>query len=144
MPAAINRVPVHAVCIPALMAVAAVLGGCLQATAPVVVTPQDQAARLVYSCPNGRTLDVTRVQGNTSALVTVDGRTLQLPRDSTMTNGERYTNRLQTLTLFGNSASFDTLGQASYGPCTVTGGGVGVPDYRDGDRRRRGREGDSG
>ena len=52
---------------------AAVLGGCLQ-TAPVVVTPQDQAARLFYNCPNGRTLDVTRVRGNTSVLVVVDGK----------------------------------------------------------------------
>jgi hypothetical protein len=101
---------------------AAALGGCLQ-TAPVVVTPQDQAARLLFTCANGRTLDVTRVQGSASALVVVDGRTLQLPRDTSLTTAERYTNRLQTLTLYGSSASFETLGQSSYGPCTVSGGG---------------------
>jgi len=108
------------------LSAAALLGGCLQ-TAPVVVTPQDQAARLFYSCPNARTLDVTRVQGNTSALVVVDGRTIQLPRDSSMTSGERYTNRVQTLTLFGNSATFDNLGHSTYGPCTM-GAAPGVPE----------------
>jgi hypothetical protein len=101
---------------------AAALGGCLQ-TAPVVVTPQDQAARLLFTCANGRTLDVTRVQGSASVLVVTDGRTLQLPRDTSLTTAERYTNRLQTLTLYGSSASFETLGQSSYGPCTVSGGG---------------------
>ena len=104
-----------------LFAVAA-LGGCLQ-TAPVVVTPQDQAARVLFTCANGRTLDVTRVQGNASALVVADGRTLQLPRDTSVTTAERYTNRLQTLTLYGASASFETLGQSSYGPCTASAGG---------------------
>ena len=101
---------------------AAALGGCLQ-TAPVVVTPQDQAARVLFTCANGRTLDVTRVQGNASALVVADGRTLQLPRDTSVTTAERYTNRLQTLTLYGSSASFETLGQSSYGPCTASAGG---------------------
>ena len=110
-----------------LFAASAILGGCLQ-TAPVVVTPQDQAARLVYTCPNGKILDVTRVQGNTSALVVVDGKTLQLPRDAAMTSAERYTNRIQTLTLFGNSASYEALGQATYGPCTA-GAASGVPGY---------------
>ena len=102
--------------------VAAVLTGCLQ-TAPVVVTPQDQAARILFTCANGRTLDVTRVQGNASALVVVDGRTLQLPRDTSVMTAERYTNRLQALTLYGSSASFETLGQSSYGPCTASAGG---------------------
>jgi hypothetical protein len=118
---------------------AVLLSGCLQ-TAPVVVTPQDQAARLVYSCPNGKSLDVTRVQSNTSALVVVDGKTIQLPRDTATTASERYTNRLQTLTLFGNGASFETLGQATYGPCTV-GAAPGVPgstaDQPTGGRRQR-------
>lgn len=100
---------------------AAALGGCLQ-TAPVVVTPQDQAARVLFTCANGRTLDVTRVQGSASVLVVADGRTLQLPRDTSVTTSERYTNRLQTLTLFGSSASFETLGQSSYGPCTASAG----------------------
>lgn len=121
----------------ALSAVA--LGGCLQ-TAPVVVTPQDQAARLIYTCPNGRTLDVTRVQGNSSALLTVDGKTIQLPRDATLTSGERYTNRVQILTLFGNSASYQAIGQPLYGPCTIGGApGVqpGAPTYNEPERRRR-------
>ena len=78
---------------------AVLLSGCLQTAPVVVVTPQDQAARLLYNCPNGRTLDVTRVQGNATALVVVDGKTLQLPRDTATTSAERYTNRLQTLTL---------------------------------------------
>jgi len=95
-----------------------VISGCLQTT-PVVVTPQDQAARVVYSCPNGKSLDVTRVQNNASALVVVDGKTIQLPRDTATTSSERYTNRLQTLNVFGNSASFEALGQATYGPCTI-------------------------
>jgi membrane-bound inhibitor of C-type lysozyme len=101
------------------------LGACLQ-TAPVVVTPQDQAARLLYSCPNGKSLDVTRVQSNSAALVVLDGKTVNLPRDTATTASERYTNRLQTLTLYGNSASFDTLGQATVGPCTI-GSAPGVP-----------------
>lgn len=101
------------------------ISGCLQ-TAPVVVTPQDQAARLVYSCPNGKSLDATRVQNNASALIVVDGKTIQLPRDTATTSSERYTNRLQTLNLFGNSASFETLGQATYGPCTI-GSAPGAP-----------------
>lgn len=112
-------------CTAALIAVAVTTSGCLQ-TAPVVVTPQDQAARLVYSCPNGRSLDVTRVQNSASALVVVEGKTIQLPRDTATTASERYTNRLQTLTLYGNSASFETLGQSSTGPCTI-GSAPGVP-----------------
>ena len=110
---------------------AAVLGGCLQ-TAPVVVTPQDQAARLFYNCPNGRTLDVTRVRGNTSVLVVVDGKTLQLPRDAAMTSAERYSNRVQTLTLFGNSATFESFGQPRHSPCTA----AGVPDSTDEPQQR--------
>jgi hypothetical protein len=93
------------------------LGGCLQTAPVVVVTPQDQAARLLYNCPNGKTLDVTRVQGNTAALVVVDGKTLRLPRDGAMTTAERYSNRLQTLTLYGSSAAFESLGHANYSPC---------------------------
>lgn len=124
----------------------AVLSGCLQ-TAPVVVTPQDQAARLWYHCPNGKTLDVTRVQGSASALVVVDGRTLQLSRDPAMTTAERYTNRIQTLTLYGTSASLDSLGQASYGPCSV-GAVPAVPGSpatpAEPPEMKRGRQGDAG
>lgn len=109
----------------------------------VVVTPQDQAARLLYNCPNGRTLDVTRVQGSTAALVVIDGKTLRLTRDAAATSAERYTNRLQTLTMFGTSASFESLGQASSGPCVagvpgaVPGapGTVVVPESTPGPRR---------
>ncbi len=122
----------------ALSAIA--LGGCLQ-TAPVIVTPQDQAARLIYTCPNGRTLDVTRVQGNTSALLTVDGRTIQLSRDATLSSGERYTNRVQILTLYGNSASYQALGQPLYGPCNM-GSAPGVPGADEQQQpRRRGSDG---
>lgn len=118
--------------ISASLATAVILTGCLQTPHTqipqmqnpqvVVVTPQDQAARLLYNCPNGRTLDVTRVQGSTAALVVIDGKTLRLTRDAAATSAERYTNRLQTLTLFGTSASFESLGQASSGPCMA-----GVP-----------------
>ena len=135
------RVNLRSSRIGALLAISAALGGCLQ-TAPVVVTPQDQAARLFYTCPNAATLDVTRVQGGASALVVVDGRTIQLPRDTAMTSGERYTNRIQTLTLFGNSATFDNLGRTTYGPCTL-GASPGVPGYEYEPRqpRRRGSDG---
>ena len=111
------------------------LGGCLQTTQGplrqnnqvVVVTPQDQAARLYYSCPNGRALDVTRVQGNTAVLLVIDGKTLRLPRDTAATTAERYSNRIQTLTLFGTSASFDVMGQSNSGPCTIGAVPAGVP-----------------
>lgn len=85
----------------------------------VVVTPQEQAARLIYGCANGSTLDVTRIQGNTSALVVAEGKTIQLRRDATVTNAERYTNQAQTLTLYGTSATLDTLGRSTSGPCSI-------------------------
>ena len=133
------------------LATAVILTGCLQTPHTqipqmqnpqvVVVTPQDQAARLLYNCPNGRTLNVTRVQGSTAALVVVDGKTLRLTRDAAATSAERYTNRLQTLTLFGTSASFESLGQASSGPCMagVPGapGTVVVPEAAPGPGPRR-------
>ena len=125
------------ICISTSLATALVLGGCLQtphAPGPgmqnrqvVVVTPQDQAARLYYSCPNGRSLDVTRVQGNTAVLLVVDGKTLRLARDTAATTAERYSNRVQTLTLFGSSASFDVMGQSNSGPCTLGAAPVGAP-----------------
>lgn len=109
------------------VAIATVIGGC-QTTAPVVVvTPQDQAGRLIYTCASGRTLDVTRVQGSASALVVIDGKTIQLPRDGAVTNAERYTNRVQTLTLYGTSATLDILGRSSSGPCTIGSAPAGVP-----------------
>lgn len=109
------------------VAIAMVIGGC-QTTAPVVVvTPQDQAGRLIYTCASGRTLDVTRVQGNASALVVIDGKTIQLPRDGAVTNAERYTNRVQTLTLYGTSATLDVLGRSTSGPCTIGSAPAGVP-----------------
>jgi hypothetical protein len=119
-----------------ILAGSAMVSGCLQTAPVVVVTPQDQAARLVYTCSNGKILDVTRVQGNSSALVVIDGRTVQLPRDTATTSAERYTNRIQTLTLFGSSASLVALGRVTYGPCTI-GGASGVPDYEPDTRRRR-------
>ncbi len=119
------------------LATMAILAGCLQtphtpgpqilSPQVVVVTPQDQAARLYYSCPNGRALDVTRVQGNTAVLLVVDGKTLRLPRDTAATTAERYSNRIQTLTLFGTSASFDVMGQSNSGPCTMGAVPAGVP-----------------
>jgi membrane-bound inhibitor of C-type lysozyme len=123
--------------ISASLATVVALAGCLQTphtqsprmqnSQVVVVTPQDQAARLYYSCPNGRSLDVTRVQGNSAALLVVDGKTLRLPRDTAATTAERYTNRMQTLTLFGTSASFDVMGQSNSGPCTIGAVPAGVP-----------------
>lgn len=122
--------------LPTVLVAVVVLAGCQTTQGPlltgsqvVVVTPQDQAARLIYTCPNGRTLDITRVQGNTSALVVIDGKTIQLPRDSATTNAERYSNRIQTLTLFGTSASLDVLGRSSSGPCTIGGAPAAVPGY---------------
>lgn len=125
----------------AVVAAVGLLSGCLQ-TAPVVVTPQDQAARRVFTCPNSKTLDVTRVQGNASVLVTVDGRQIQLPRDTATTSAERYTNRLQTLTLFGNGATFESLGKPAYGPCTLGAGQAGGDEETERERRdaRRGRD----
>lgn len=118
------------------VAVVLTMGGCLQ-TAPVVVTPQEQQSRVVYNCPNARTLDVTRIGNGASAIVVVDGTTLQLSRDTSTTSGERYTNRLQTLTLYGGSASFETLGRTKYGPCTA--GEYGVPggEGREGSRANK-------
>jgi len=109
----------------AVVAAMGLLSACLQ-TSPVVVTPQDQASRRFYTCPNNNTLDVTRVQANASVLVTVDGRTIQLPRETASTSAERYTNRLQTLTLFCNGATFESLGRPAYGPCTLGAGQAGV------------------
>jgi len=125
----------------AVVAAVGLLSGCLQ-TAPVVVTPQDQADRRVYSCPNNKTLDVTRVQANASVLVTVDGRTIQLPRDTASASAERYTNRLQTLTLFGNGATFESLGKPAYGPCTLGAGqaGSGEETQQEAIDRRRARD----
>lgn len=115
----------------------AMLGGCLQ-TAPVVVTPQEQASRIVYSCPGGRTLDVTRIRDQRSVILVVDGSTLQLNRDTSYASAERYTNRLQTLTLFNNGASYESVGRGSYGPCTEGGGS----DERSGRNRGRSRDSD--
>lgn len=95
---------------------AALVGGCVVAPAPVIVTPAEQASRLVFTCPNAKTVEVTRAQGGQLAIVVVDGRTLQLPRVADAST-ERYSNRLQTLTIFGNSATLETLGQTAYGPC---------------------------
>lgn len=112
-----------------------VLGGCLQ-TAPVVVTPQDQQSRVVYSCPNAKSIDVTKLSNGASAIVVVDGQTLQLNRDGTSTSGERYSNRIQTLTLYGGGATFETLGRTRYGPCTASGtGDPGDSGYVGGEAR---------
>lgn len=124
----------------AVGAVALLLSGC-PATSPVVITPQEQASRVVYTCPNAKTLDVTRIQGQSSAIVVVDGTTLQLSRDTAHKSAERYTNRIQTLTLFGNSATFDAVGRAAYGPCVVQGASGG--EGEDGPRRPRSRTRDS-
>ena len=101
-----------------LTLIAAALGGCA-ASAPVVITDAEQSARLVFTCPNAKTFEVTRAQSDQLAIVVVDGKTLQLPRVASA-SGERYSNRLQTLQIFGNSATFESLGQATYGPCTAS------------------------
>lgn len=113
--------------IAAIGGVLGLLGGCLQ-TAPVVVTPQEQQSRVVYSCPNAKSIDVTRVSNGASAIVVVDGQTLQLNRDGSSTSAERYTNRIQTLTIYGGSATFESLGRTSYGPCTGSGSGASSED----------------
>jgi membrane-bound inhibitor of C-type lysozyme len=112
------------------------LGGCLQ-TAPVVVTPQDQQSRVVYNCPNAKSIDVTKLSNGASAIVVVDGQTLQLNRDGTSTSGERYSNRIQTLTLYGGSATFETLGRTRYGPCTAGEDGAPGADAREFNRRTK-------
>lgn len=112
------------------------LGGCLQ-TAPVVVTPQDQQSRVVYSCPNAKSIDVTRLSNGTSAIVVVDGQTIQLNRDGSSTAAERYTNRIQTLTVYGGSATFETLGRTRYGPCTGSEYGAPGADSRENNRRTK-------
>lgn len=118
----------------AVGALALLASGCPKST-PVVVTPQEQASRVVYTCPNAKTLDVTRLQGQASAIVIVDGTTLQLARDRSYASAERYSNRLQTLTLFNNGASFESIGRATYGPCTASDG------YSGGDPRESSRRG---
>lgn len=116
---------------------ALLLSGCPKST-PVVVTPQEQASRVVYNCPNAKTLDVTRLRDQASAIVIVDGTTLQLPRDTAYKSAERYTNRLQTLTLFSNGASFEAIGRSTYGPCTATStDGFPGADARENNRRTR-------
>lgn len=110
------------------LAAAGTLSGCLQ-TAPVAVTPQEQASRVVYNCPNAKTLDVTRLRSSNAVVLVVDGSTLQLSRDAGYTSAERYTNRLQTLTLSGSSATYDSIGRASYGPCTLA--RDGTPEGRE-------------
>lgn len=120
-----------------LVCAAAMSSGCLQ-TAPVVVTPQEQASRIVYDCPGGKTLDVTRLQNQSSVVLVVDGNTLRLPRDTGYAAAERYTNRLQTLTLFNNGASYEAIGRSAYGPCAIgqADGHVGG-DARDRARRNK-------
>jgi membrane-bound inhibitor of C-type lysozyme len=59
--------------------IASVMGGCA-APAPVIITEAEQSARLVFTCPNAKTLEVTRAQAGQLAIVVVDGKTLQLPR----------------------------------------------------------------
>lgn len=61
-------------------------------------------------------MEVTRVQGGQLAIVAVDGKTFQLRRvaGSAM---EQYGNNLQTLNLFQQSATLDSLGRTLYGPC---------------------------
>lgn len=120
----------------AIGAVSGLLGGCLQ-TAPVVVTPQDQQSRVVYSCPNAKSIDVTRLSNGASAIVVVDGQTIQLNRDGSSTTSERYTNRVQTLTVYGGSATFETLGRTRYGPCTGSEYGYPGGDARERNRRTK-------
>ena len=130
------RTPVSGSGIIAALALASTLAGC--ASDPVVVTSAEQAGKRIYACPNARTLEVTRAQGGQTALVVVDGRTLQLPRVTGDAQTERYSNRLQTLSLFGDSASFDSLGQGSYGPCSASPvEGSGAPRIKRGTPRDR-------
>lgn len=126
----------HGARIAAIGVTTGLLGGCLQ-TAPVVVTPQDQQSRVVYGCPNAKSIDVTRLSNGASAIVVVDGQTVQLNRDGTSTSAERYSNRIQTLTLYGGSASFETLGRTRYGPCTASEYGYPGGDARENNRRTK-------
>jgi hypothetical protein len=115
---------------------ALVLGGCLQ-SAPVVVTPQEQQSRVVYSCPDGKSIDVTRLSNGASAIVLVDGQTVQLNRDAASTSAERYTNRIQTLTVYGGSATYETLGLTRRGPCTASEYGGPGGEGRESNRRTK-------
>lgn len=112
-----------------VLGMGAMLSGCLQ-TAPVAPTPQEQAGRAIYNCPGGRKLDVTRTTDDRSVLLVVDGNTLRLDRDMGYKKADRYTNRLQTLTIFNDGASYEVIGRTTYGPCVFEGGDDG---------RRRGR-----
>lgn len=113
------RKPVGALCA-GLLTLAGLLGGCQQ-TAPVARTQQQVwTARLFYSCSDGSTIRVTRAQGSTSALVQVDGRSYQLPRDYGVTGAEHYTTHTQTLFLQGNAATFEGVGIRKYDACTTS------------------------
>ncbi len=98
----------------------AVLGGCLQ-TVPVVERQHEYTVRQIYYCPYGKTLDVTRERGKSLVLVWVDDYALQMHRAASRGSGESYSNGYQTLTLFGNSAVYESTGQGTgqlrYGPC---------------------------
>ena len=95
--------------------IASIVGGC---AAPGVVTEAEQAERLAFVCPNGRNVAVTRVNAGQMAIVVVDGQALQLPRVSVP--GERYSNRIQTLNIYGEQVTFESLGQAASGPCSLS------------------------
>ena len=83
----------------------------------VVVGAGALARDVLAHARDAKTIDVTRLNDG-SAIVVVDGNTLQLARDTSNSSVERYGNRLQTLTLYGGSATFETLGRTRYGPCS--------------------------
>jgi len=92
-------------------------GGCLQAAS---VAPSDQGPLIVYNCEGGRTFNVTRLRDE--VLVVVDGITQRLARDAAFRGGDRFTNRLQTLTLSRDGATYDWPGRPRYDRCTANEG----------------------
>ena len=97
-----------------LVASVSMLGGCA-VPLPATVSQAEWADRVVFTCYTARTLELARAQSGQLAVVVFDGRTLQLPRASDP-SAERYSNGPQTLTIFGDSATFESVGETT--PCT--------------------------
>jgi len=93
-----------------------VAGGCLQAAS---VAPYEGGAPIVFNCEGGRSFNMTRLRDE--VLVVVDGITQRLMRDTAFKGAERFTNRLQTLTLSQDGATYDWPGRARYERCTNEG-----------------------
>jgi hypothetical protein len=111
------------------LATVVAVGGCAQSGPMVGEAPRpdpwtpiaaEQAATLVYSCSYGHGLQVTRIEGNTLALVTIDGRYMRFYRDTTFRTGERYTDRARlAVVLSGMEAKLEMPGIDPNNTCTL-------------------------